>query len=266
VEGKNGRILQTRPVQSWNAITYILDLLNQANVNFNLESVYTQKRNAFPMLNDDEKAQGYNRENCPITRWMFDKVLACIQIPNVGNDLMNARIGFGFNEDGIQIAFGMHVQVCQNFNILGGQIMNTYKFNGKEAISWELIEFKLKEWVGSLDQKFKLEMNLMQRLQETEIHDPAVIDRTIGGLYRLAINQAYGTKTAAPFDTAGMSNFVQNVLKMQKHEIGAIDNVWKLYNYGTQILKPGIVDIAEIQNSSSMFADYLFDEFEILKN
>ena len=37
VEGKNGRVLQTRPVQSWNAITYILDLLNQANMNFTLE-------------------------------------------------------------------------------------------------------------------------------------------------------------------------------------------------------------------------------------
>ena len=215
------------------------------------------------MLNDDEKAQGFNRENCPIARWMFDKVLACIQIPNVGSDLANARIGFGFNEDGIQIAFGMHVHVCQNFNILGGQIMNTYKFNGKEAIAWELIEFKLKEWIGSLDQKFALEMSLMKRLQEARISDPAVIDRTIGGLYRHAIDQAYGSKKTAPFDTAGMSNFVQNVLKSP---IGPIDNVWQLYNYGTQILKPGIVDIAEIQNSSSMFADYLFDEFEIVKN
>ena len=55
VEGKHGRVLQTRPTQSWNAIAYIIGLLVQSNVNYVLDPVYVQKRNSFPMLNDEEK-------------------------------------------------------------------------------------------------------------------------------------------------------------------------------------------------------------------
>jgi hypothetical protein len=119
----------------------------------------------------------------------------------------------------------------------------------------------------------KVEMELMNRMIETEIKDPAIIDRVIGGLYKRAIDQAYGSKALAPFDTAGMSNFTQNVLKasggVRDHEFNRpvdLRNVWDLYNYGTAVMKPGMVDIAEIQTSSHLFADYLFDEFEILKN
>jgi len=263
VEGKNGRLLQTRPTQSWSAISYIIGLLEQNSMNYDLESIYVQRRNSFPMLNDSEKNLGYNRDICPINRWMFDKVLACIKVPNIGNDLSCARIGFGFNENGIQVAFGMHVHVCQNFNILGGQVMRTYKHNYTEAISWETIEYRLKEWAGSLDQKFKVELELMNRMQNRAITDDRVVQHVIGGLYQRAIDQAYFSHKPAPFDTAGMSNFVQQTIKSPN---GRIENVWDLYNYGTSILKPGTVDIADIQESSSMFADYLFDEFEILKN
>lgn len=276
VEGKHGRVLQTRPVQSWNAMNYILALLSAADTNHSLESIYVQKRNSFPQLNDAEKQLGYDRKNCPVSRWMFDKVAASIMIPNIGNDLVHGRIGFKFDDNGIQIAFGMNVNVCSNFAIMGGQIMQTYKGNNSDGLSWESIEIKLKDWIQNLDQKMKVEMDLMERMQNRQITDPSVIDHVIGGLYRRAIDQAYGSKKNAPFDTAGMSNFVQNVIKtgynpakVADHEwngANRIDNVWDLYNYGTAIMKPGIVDIADIQISSASYADYLFDEFEILKN
>lgn len=273
VEGKHGRALQTRPVQSWDVMGFILGLLTQAEVNHTMEHVYVQKRNSFPMINDADKLLGYNRENCPINKWLFDKIACSFLIPNIGNDLVGGRIGMSFNDEGIQIAFGMNVKVCSNFAIMGGQIMSTFKRGSQEGYSWQSIEIMAKDWISNLDQKMKLEMDLMNRMIETEIKEPAVIDRVIGGLYKRAIDQAYGSKMLAPFDTAGMSNFTQNVIKasgpVRDHvfnQEAGINNVWDLYNYGTQVMKPGIVDIAEIQNSSHLFADYLFDEFEILKN
>jgi hypothetical protein len=273
VEGKHGRLLQSRPVQSWNIMAYILGLLEQADVNHTMEHVYIQKRSSFPMINDQDKHLGYSRENCPINKWLMDKVVASFLIPNIGNDLVGGRIGMLFNDDGIQIAFGMDVHVCSNFAIMGGQIMSTFKRGSNEPLSWQSIEIQLKDWVNNLDQKMKLEMDLMTRMIETEIHEPAVIDRIIGGLYKRAIDQAYGSKALAPFDTAGMSNFTQNILKanngVKDNEFDAsigIRNVWDLYNYGTQIMKPGIVDISDIQNSSFLFADHLFNEFQIIRN
>lgn len=273
VEGKHGRILQTRPVQSWNVLKFIMGLMIQQNMNYTMEHIYVQKRNSFPMINDQDKNLGYNRENCPINKWMFDKVVSSFIVPNVGSDLVDARIGVSFNEDGIQLAFGLNVRVCSNFAILGGELMSTFKSGHRDAYSWDSIEIKLKDWIQNLEQKLKVETNLMNRMIEKPIKEPAVIERVIGGLYKRAIDQAYGSKLPAPFDTAGMSNFVQNILQMPAEVVDhqfnqgyGIKNVWDLYNYGTQVMKPGMVDIAEIQRSSSMYADYLFDEFEILKN
>jgi hypothetical protein len=273
VEGKHGRALQTRPVQSWNIISYILSLLVQSGVNHTMEHIYVQKRNSFPMINDQDKKLGYSREICPINKWLFDKLAVSFLIPNIGNDLVGGRIGMSFNEDGIQIAFGMNVKVCSNFAIMGGEIMSTFKRGLVEPYSWQSMEIQLKDWVTNLDQKMNVEMDLMMRMIEREIKDPSVIDRVIGGLYKRAIDQAYGTKAIAPFDTYGMSNLVQNILKrnpsVRDHTFNAdadIRNVWDLYNYGTQIMKPGMVDIADIQNSSFLYADYLFDEFEIIRS
>jgi hypothetical protein len=273
VEGKHGRALSTRPVQSWNVINYITSVMSLAEVNNTMEHIYVQKRNSFPMINDNDKKLGYNRERCPIDQWLFDKIAVSFMIPNIGNDLVGARIGLSFDENGIQIAFGMNVHVCSNFAIMGGQIMSTFKRGSNEPLSWDSIMIVLKDWMFNLDQKMKLEIDLMNRMIETEIIEDGVVNRVIGGLYKRAIDQAYGTKALAPFDTAGMSNFVQNIIKsenkVEDHTFDknfGIRNVWDLYNYGTQIMKPGSVDIADIQNSSFLLADHLFTEFDIVRN
>lgn len=274
VEGKHGRVIPTRPVQSWDVLLYIIGLMTEQQVNHQMEHIFVQKRNSFPMINDvDKKELGYSRENCPINKWMFDKIACSFIVPNVGNDLVNARIGMSFNDEGIQIAFGMNVKVCSNFAIMGGQIMSTFKRGSNESLSWQSIEITLKDWIRTLDQKMKIEMDLMQKMISTPIEDPAIIDRVIGGLYKRAIDQAYGSKALAPFDTGGMSQFTQNVLKANRgigdHDFNAdmaINNVWDLYNYGTNVMKPGMVDISEIQTSSFLFADHLFNEFEIVRN
>lgn len=244
VEGKHGRALSTRPVQSWNVINYITSVMEQAEVNNTMEHIYVQKRNSFPMINDNDKKLGYNRERCPIDQWLFDKIAVSFMIPNIGNDLVGARIGLSFDENGIQIAFGMNVHVCSNFAIMGGQIMSTFKRGSNEPLSWDSIMIVLKDWMYNLDQKMKLEIDLMNRMIETEIIEDGVVNRVIGGLYKRAIDQAYGTKALAPFDTAGMSNFVQNIIKsenkVEDHTFDknfGIRNVWDLYNYGTQIMK-----------------------------
>ena len=151
--------------------------------------------------------------------------------------------------------------------------MRTFAQDGHEGLSWQSIEISLEKWINTLEQKMKVETDLMNRMIETKIVELAVINRVIGGLYAKAIDQAYGSKRTAPFDTAGMSNFVQNIIKssgpVKDHAFNAdvaIKDVWDLYNYGTQVMKPGMVDLADIQNSSHLYADYLFDEFEILKN
>jgi len=263
VEGKSGRTLQTRPVQSWSLIASIIAMLSEHGINYKENSIYISKKNSFPRINDEDKSLGYNREVCPINKWEFDKVIGSITLPNLGDDLVSSKIAFSFYDKGISVAFGTNVHVCSNFSILGNEnIIRTFTQNGVPGHSWESIESILDKWLRNIDQKMNIEMTIMQRMIDRQISDESVIDHVIGDLYKKAIKQAYFKGNDAPFDTHGMSYFVQEVIKQNK-EKETPGNVWDLYNWGTAIMKPGIIDLASITESSKMFADYLCLEFGI---
>jgi hypothetical protein len=262
VEGKSGRTLQTRPVQSWSLIATIIAMLSEHNINYHEDPIYISKKNSFPRINDEDKSLGYNREVCPINKWEFDKVIGSVTLPNLGNDLANGKIAFSFYDKGITLALGTNVHVCSNFSILGGSLIRTFTEHGRPGYSWESIEAMLEKWFRNIDQKIHIETTIMQRMMQREISNEAVIDNVIGDLYKRAIKQAYFKGNDAPFDTHGMSYFVQEVIKQKKEE-EKVGNVWDLYNWGTAIMKPGTIDLASIVESSKMFADYLCLEFGI---
>jgi hypothetical protein len=39
-----------------------------------------------------------------------------------------------------------------------------------------------------------------------------------------------------------------------------INDVWDLYNWGTNIMKPGTIDLADINNCSDMFCTYVLED------
>lgn len=262
VEGKFGRALQTRPVQSWTLIHAIATMLEAHKVNYSVDNIYVQSRSSHPRINDMDKQAGHNKESCPLQKWEFDKVLCDIAIPNIGNDHAKGHIAISFNDKGISLAMGMNITVCSNFSILGGNIIRTFKHGGNDGYSWESIKPIIQEWIRNIEQKMGVEMEIMQRMKDRVIHDEAVIDRVLGNLYKGAIAQAYQKGDPVPFDTHGMSQFVQEVLRQQKDR-ESIGSVWDLYNWGTEIMKPGKIDIADIAESSKLYGDYLCQEFAI---
>ena len=262
VEGKSGRTLQTRPVQSWSLIARLITMLTEHQVNYTMDPVYISKKNSFPRINDEDKSLGYNREVCPINKWEFDKVIGSVTLPNLGNDLVSGKIAFSFYDKGIALALGTNVHVCSNFSILGGNMVRTFTQHGKPGYSWESMEAMVEKWLRNIDQKMTIETTIMERMMQREIPSETVIDHVIGDLYKKAIKQAYFKGGDAPFDTHGMSYFVQEVIKQKKEE-EKVGNVWDLYNWGTAIMKPGMIDLSSIAESSKLFADYLCLEFGI---
>lgn len=258
VEGKFGKLLQTRPIQSWELMTMIMTLFAEHNINYTQDVIYVQKKNSHIMINEIERQLKYSKESCPVNRWLFDKILTKWTVPFVGETLDKVGIAMGFNENGIELAFGTHVHVCSNFNILGGNVMRTYTHNGKPGDQFELIKMKLKEWMQGWTQLVHVETTVMNEMKNFVIKDREIILNTIGKLYVRAINQAYGTKNSAPFDTHGMSQIVQNYVNLKNPVI--IENAWDLYNWGTNIMKPGTVDLAEINNNSEMFANFVLED------
>lgn len=261
VEGKFGKSLRTRPVQSWYVLQLMHELLESQKINYNAGEIYVQKNNSHIMINDNERNLGFNKESCPINRWLFDKILSIVHIPGIGNQFANAGIAFGFNDNGIELAFGLNVHICRNFSIMGGRIMRSYKLGSYEATPWELMEHRLKTWMNELEQNCKVEVEIMNRMKSINVPENTT-DRIIGKLYQKAIDQAYFSKDFAPFNVHRMSDFVQEILRRRKEE-EKIANVWDLYNWGTSQMKPGIFDLADINNASSEYSKFLCREFDI---
>ena len=258
VTGKYGKTLASRPIQSWELMDLVMKLMEEYKLNYTQDIIYVQKRNSHIMINEEEKKAGYTKESCPVNRWLFDKILTKWTIPYVNEDLYKVSIAMGFNEDGIELAFGMDVSVCSNFNIMGGNILRTYTYNGRPGVTFDYIRLKVAEWFTNFSQMVHVETSIMNAMKEHHIGNPSIVKQVIGDLYVKAINQAYGSKLIAPFDTHGISMMVQAYVS-QRSPV-QIDNAWDLYNWGTNIMKPGTIDLADINNCSDMFCTYVLEE------
>lgn len=257
VEGKFGKILASRPIQSWELMALIMQLMEEFDLNYTQDIIYVQKKNSHIMINEEEKKLGYTKESCPINRWLFDKLLTRWTIPFVNDSLDKVSVAMGFNDDGIELAFGMDVNLCSNFNIMGGNILRTYTYNGVPAATFDYIKLKLKDWFSNFEQMIRVETSIMNAMKEFSIGNPSIIKQVIGELYLKAINQAYGSKVIAPFDTHGISTMVQNYISQRNPMV--INNAWDLYNWGTNIMKPGMIDLADINNCSDMFCNFVLE-------
>lgn len=255
------------PTQFWTMYTILTSMLAENNVNFTEGDFHVQWNSSKAYLTDAEKADGYDAKKAPVDRWRHDKVITMLQIPGIvagrDNEIRNSAIGLTLNKEGLAVAFGMNVHECENFNVLGGTVLRTYNYGNDEGLQWELLVHKLRTWIGGLNQIWKVQNEIMDTMKEYQIHsDIPIVEEIIGDLYIRAIKQAYYKGDITPFDTHELSNFTKEMIQARRTE-DRLANVWDIYNWGTSIMKPGIVDIGEIANNSNLWASYLMSKFEM---
>lgn len=262
VEDNLGRAYRTRPIQAWSFLTMIVGMLKDAEVGHKVHPIIVRADSSGVALNDVDRADNkYSKAMCPINKWIFDQLITKVDIPHVGDDAVNGTIALSYTNRGISVAFGLNVKICDNLCIMGGQQMRTYKFHDYEALGWDSMKIQLRDWINNIDQRLGIEWEIMNRMQAREINDEVAIDQTIGKLYQEAVRWRYGKGPQAPFDISGMSTFVQNM--QNKHGRERLENVWDLYNWGTEVMKPDLERLENLTESNRLYADFLCREFAI---
>lgn len=121
----------------------------------------------------------------------------------------------------------------------------------------------MRNWISNTHQIWALQNDIMKEMKSYQLlPDLPIIEEIIGDLYVGAIKQAYFKGQPMPFNTHELSDFVQQSIAQRKEE-DRMANVWDLYNWGTEIMKPGKVDIGEIAINSNRWSNYLIDQFEL---
>ena len=262
------RGLKDIPVQFWKIYNIIKLLMDENNVNYTESPAMIQNNSSKAYLTDEDEGNGWTQKRAPINKWRFDKVISTVQLPGINDETeeshsKNAAIGLTLNKEGLSVAFGMNVWACDNFNVMGGTVMRSFKRGNINALPWDIMYNRLGLWIREINQIWSVHNGIMNAMKDCSIKaDSKVIEHVIGELYLGAIKQAYFSGAEVPFNSYELSDFVQASIRQRKDE-EKVSNVWHLYNWGTSIMKPGKVDIGEISENSNTWSDYLVDMFKL---
>ena len=245
----------TRPVQSWEMFDAISEILTERNIPFDLDPIWIQNSEAQQIITQQEKEK-FSVEGTPINRWLFNQLVTKFSVGNPLTDEYRSAIAVSFNKTGIAVAFGENVHFCQNMSIFGSNLMSTY---GQTKIPYDKMLDVMNHWMEKLPAKQQYNHRIINTMKEIELNDPKQVYKIVGKLYSQSVRQAYNGATS-PFQIGQMSTLVRELDK-RMGEGQSIGSVWDLYNVGTNLYKPGEVDLANIFHLSKFWHDFLAEEF-----
>ena len=255
---QNGRDMVTRPIQSWELIDRIGHMLGEKGVPNSLDPIYVQKSESQQILTAAERGI-YTAETTPINRWLFNQLITRINIFPEKEGETNTAIALSFNKNGLLLAFGENVRICQNMSVFGNNLMTTY---GNNKVPFDKMMEVLNHWIETLEEKITWDLNMINGMKSIGIRDGRELERIMGNLYLRSVKQAYGNHVA-PFSMTQMSLFAQEINRRFEDD-SRLGTVWDLYNVGTNLYRPSDVDMVNIFHSPKIWYDVLTEEYPVL--
>lgn len=251
LEDAQGGFPKTRPIESWDFFRKITSIIADSGKEAKLSPIFVDARSSHRYLTKEEK-QEFNKDNTPINKWGFDRCIARFSFPIEGEDYFPS-IGMSFNENGLEVCWGLNVLICKNMSIFGfSNMLRTYVRGGEERSSLEEIQLKLIEWMKNFDQKFSIDREIVHGFMESKVEFGT--ETLIGQLYKEAIEQSY-YRGQAPFDTYGVSTITRKIID-NKIEIRGM-NGWDLYNFGTELMKPKVMGTKDIWPNTIIWTNFV---------
>lgn len=197
--------------------------------------------------------------NCDPENYMVNRLAAKILFPEQfmdGNDAMRAGIALTYVYDGsqrgIQVAYGMNVNACDNLTVWGRYSFST---NGNTSTPFEKGMELLEKWVREHSVIAQEYMEKIKLLQDYTF-DQDKIDRLVGNLFSHAVRKNYGQNVEAPLNQTEVADMIRKGFGVQLPEHV---NAWDVLNWGTYVLKPTASDMTDYVGSNAKFADHILE-------
>jgi hypothetical protein len=223
-------------------ITTLGEMVDKRNFKFAIDPVDVRVGGASQMPNItfiQNEAKNYNAE-APVEAHLIRNLAGKIQIEELSDELSNQGLAFCYNQQGIQVAFGMNVRSCGNLSIWGENMMATYGPN-KRGI--KEIFSGISDWLDLYEKKRAIDVRYMNQLLGIPANNKDIV-HLIGDLLVEANkkNMKEYAEDVAPLNDTQVSAFAQEYIrKMAKLDSFSIDSMWDIYNVGTALLRPKAV-------------------------
>ena len=179
----------------------------------------------------------------PVSDIFFPRFIGTIDI--LGNDQYTERIAIKCDDNkSIQIAFGLNVNVCQNFTIFAKQIIQT---NTREKKDYNWILDQVGGYMKTVEKKFDYDLNTIRRLSDVEV-DSKRMHEMVGNLLL-----RYETKDEV-IPVTMLTDFSRNLKKYE------VKNAWDFINAGTETIRFDSNSGDSIIETMSNFVDYVTTE------
>lgn len=167
----------------------------------------------YPMLHPD----------VPISEMAFSRVIA--RLPILGNDTYNYSLAMKWEPTQVQIAIGLNVRICDNFNIMGNSIF----LKTNRSFNYESLRLELRDKIRNLEERFQLDMATAAALMEIKLNNQNV--RAIIGDLLLRYD-----KDEPVIQYTDIHTLSQEVAKLEKAGT-PVQDMWQLTNIGTNMLR-----------------------------
>ncbi|MBC8315243.1 MAG: hypothetical protein H8E51_07045 [Bacteroidetes bacterium] len=196
--------------------------------------------------------------------WLLRRIIGSIHLKQGASKESVGSVGISFHQRGIQISYGQHIKLCKNMSIYGiKNVMSTYgeEYNKIPNIT-KMIEV-VGDWVAEHELKRARDLKIIKRMKETSVNYQKACE-IIGEMSVLRIGKdILRTEKHYALSQTQITKFTERYVRDFRENPENVNNLWKLYNMGTQFHKPGETDIPLIVPNNVTLSDYLINKFKL---
>jgi hypothetical protein len=260
----SGMLPASRPVHHFQLLEWLQkEMAEITGEETTVEPIYISARHSARIRTDINEVIN-PKDPCPIEKLNIQRLVTRIGInhsTSLGNDDLNPAVSVGYNERGIEIAYGANVWACSNMNIFGE---NKYATYGKDKVTFEVLRTvvlnMLKDWKG----KFNRDVAVIDAMQNQRI-SLRKSQQWVGELLEEAI------KCTSQFGTASDRKHIINTYQINnlqkellcKESVDETISVWDFCQAGTEHLKAEGNDLVSLYPAIQSFNNWVLDKASI---
>jgi len=252
-----GKLPTTRPLEHWQFIESIAELLDKNNISFMPSPIYIGKSESKKIVQLDPDNIGLPES------FLFNRVVTKFNMtsPDYSKQEYNTSIAIGYNEKGIQVALGTNVRICSNMCIFGNRLIFTY---GNNRMPYDKFTMAITQYINDLPYIAEDNFTILENMMSLPINKNDII-KSIGDIHISAVNGTYFGGDS-PFNIGQVSNFTQTILKLfpkfiDNDNFESISNLYDFYNIGTHILHPQRAELHDVWKRVTDWSNYITNRF-----
>lgn len=266
VQEKNANEKPVMGMFHWQFIQGVADMVEKAKLKYEIEPVmaaYNKQRGNEGATQIDSAIEKYGPTS--VRSWLLRRVFSRVIISDLEDDFTNTAVAVSFTQQGFQLAYGPNVKICQNQSILGAEkFMSTYAHGKKMPTPERMIEV-LGEWLHNFKEVRAKELKMISDMSSHVVPHQEVLE-IIGDMTAKRVRKdnakKFPNEPTIPLNQAHIGKFTETYLEERAKENREF-SIWDLYNFATNLYKPGLTDYPLLLSSNSAMSEYLLNRYEL---